>query len=250
MQHYTWLVAIFISTLVNMAFAQSTLPPTSRTVYKCNEKGKTVYSDAPCLGATKVDVEPTRGFNKDTGREIIGTDVRREQHRELMADAFKPLTGLTAEQCAKDYATGLIWEGKSLDPADMRFVGLTFTNFDSTTALQVEFEIAGRPSVYAAPTSGQVNAESNSIGYKNAVNASALCGFTDWRLPSRNELVALGLLSSKLSDFPEVSSRAYWTNESGFDRDSTGSVLRPPATAGNKEYRGNSFGIRLVRSSR
>ena len=98
MQHYTWLVAIFISTLVNMAFAQSTLPPTSRTVYKCNEKGKTVYSDAPCLGATKVDVEPTRGFNKDTGREIIGTDVRREQHRELMADAFKPLTGLTAEQ--------------------------------------------------------------------------------------------------------------------------------------------------------
>lgn len=161
-----------------------------------------------------------------------------------------PAGGNFGTQCAKDYATGLIWEGKSLDPADMRFVGLTFTNFDSTTALQVEFEIAGRPSVYAAPTSGQVNAESNSIGYKNAVNASALCGFTDWRLPSRNELVALGLLSSKLSDFPEVSSRAYWTNESGFDRDSTGSVLRPPATAGNKEYRGNSFGIRLVRSSR
>ena len=161
-----------------------------------------------------------------------------------------PAGGNYGTQCAKDYATGLIWEGKSLNPADMRFVGLTFTNFDSTTALQVEFEIAGRPSVYAAPTSGQVNAESNSIGYKNAVNASALCGFTDWRLPSRNELVALGLLSSKLSDFPEVSSRAYWTNESGFDRDSTGSVLRPPATAGNKEYRGNSFGIRLVRSSR
>ena len=163
---------------------------------------------------------------------------------------INPAGGNFGTQCAKDYATGLIWEGKSLDPADMRFVGLTFTNFDSTTALQVEFEIAGRPSVYAAPTSGQVNAESNSIGYKNAVNASALCGFTDWRLPSRNELVALGLLSSKLSDFPEVSSRAYWTNESGFDRDSTGSVLRPPATAGNKEYRGNSFGIRLVRSSR
>jgi len=161
-----------------------------------------------------------------------------------------PAGGNFGTQCAKDYATGLIWEGKSLDPADMRFVGLTFTNFDSTTALQVEFEIAGRPTVYAAPTSGQVNAESNSIGYKNAVNASALCGFTDWRLPSRNELVALGLLSSKLTDFPEVSSRAYWTKESGFDTDSTGSVVRPPAAAGNKEYRGNSFGIRLVRSSR
>ena len=98
MQHYTWLVAIFISTLVNMAIAQSTLPPTSRTVYKCNEKGKTVYSDAPCLGATKVDVEPTRGFNKDTGREIIGNDVRRETRSEMMAEAIKPLTGMNADQ--------------------------------------------------------------------------------------------------------------------------------------------------------
>ena len=98
MQHYTWLVAIFISTLVKMALAQSTLPPTSRTVYKCNEKGKTVYSDAPCLGATKVDVEPTRGFNKDTGREIIGNDVRREKRSEMMAEAIKPLTGMNADQ--------------------------------------------------------------------------------------------------------------------------------------------------------
>jgi hypothetical protein len=98
MQHITWLVAIFISMLVNMALAQSTLPPTSRTVYKCNEKGKTVYSDAPCLGATKVDVEPTRGFNKDTGREIIGNDVRREKRSEMMAEAIKPLTGMNADQ--------------------------------------------------------------------------------------------------------------------------------------------------------
>ena len=75
MQHITWLGAIFISTLVNMAFAQSTLPPTSRTVYKC-----------------------TRGFNKDTGREIIGNDVRREKRSEMMAEAIKPLTGMNADQ--------------------------------------------------------------------------------------------------------------------------------------------------------
>lgn len=98
MQHFTWLVAIFISALVNLAFAQSTLPPTSRTVYKCSEKGKTVYSDAPCLGATKVDVEPTRGFNKDTGREIVGADVQREHRREIWADALQPLTGMDRKQ--------------------------------------------------------------------------------------------------------------------------------------------------------
>ena len=205
----------------------TTVPEEDTTTTSTTGGGTSSTSTVPATEPTPA-AEPTTGYGYVTN----------------------PAGGNFGTQCAKDYATGLIWEGKSLDPADMRFVGLTFTNFDSTTALQVEFEIAGRPSVYAAPTSGQVNAESNSIGYKNAVNASALCGFTDWRLPSRNELVALGLLSSKLSDFPEVSSRAYWTNESGFDRDSTGSVLRPPATAGNKEYRGNSFGIRLVRSSR
>ena len=161
-----------------------------------------------------------------------------------------PAGGNYGTQCAKDYATGLIWEGKNPNPAHPQGIGRTYTNFDSTTALQVEFEIAGRPSVYAAPTTSQINAASNSIGYQNTINASALCGYTDWRLPTSNELVALGLLISKLRDFPEVSSGAYWTNESGFDRESTGSVVRPPADSGNKEYRGDSFGIRLVRPSR
>lgn len=60
--------------------------------------GKTVYSDAPCLGAVKVDVEPTRGLNKLSGRELVGADVRREQHRESFAQAIRPLTGLDAKQ--------------------------------------------------------------------------------------------------------------------------------------------------------
>ena len=74
------------------------LPPTSRTVFKCVEGGKTFYSDAPCLGAERLNVEPTRGLNKSTGREVVGSDVRREHTREAVADAIKPLTGMTAKQ--------------------------------------------------------------------------------------------------------------------------------------------------------
>lgn len=77
-----------------------TLPPTSRTVYKCEEGNKVRYSDAPCLGAKKVDVEPTRGLNKSTGRERTGNDVQREKHNELMADAMRPLLNETPEQRA------------------------------------------------------------------------------------------------------------------------------------------------------
>lgn len=75
-----------------------TLPQPSRTVYKCEEGGQVHYSDAPCLGAKKVDVEPTRGLNKSTGRELQGSDVRRERFREELAEAFKPATGLDAKQ--------------------------------------------------------------------------------------------------------------------------------------------------------
>jgi hypothetical protein len=74
------------------------LPPVSRTVYKCGSAGKYVYSDSPCLGAQKIDVEPTRGLSKDTGKDVIGADVRREVHREQMAEALRPLTGMNAKQ--------------------------------------------------------------------------------------------------------------------------------------------------------
>lgn len=74
------------------------LPPTSRAVFKCEAAGKTVYSDSPCLGAQKVDIEPTRGLNKTSGSELIGNDVRREQQREMLANAVRPITGMDAKQ--------------------------------------------------------------------------------------------------------------------------------------------------------
>ena len=80
-----------------MAFAQKLLPP-SRTVYKCNVAGKIVYSDSPCLGAEKIEIEPTRGLSNSSGHEQLGADVRRERQREDFAEAIKPLTGLNAKQ--------------------------------------------------------------------------------------------------------------------------------------------------------
>lgn len=163
-----------------------------------------------------------------------------------------PAGGNFGTQCAKDFATGLIWEGKNPDPSHPQSVGRAFTNFDSTTTLQILVEIPGRPTLYLAPSNADINATSNSIGYKNTINASALCGFTDWRLPTRNELIALGKLSDKLPDFPEVTSGAYWSsaNISEDGDDTIGVVVRPPDVAGNKAYRVDRYGVRLVRSSR
>lgn len=79
------------------SFAQN-LPPPSRTVFKCEAAGKVIYSDSPCPGAARIEIEPTRGLNKSSGRELVGTDVLREKNREAFAEAIRPITGMDARQ--------------------------------------------------------------------------------------------------------------------------------------------------------
>lgn len=95
--HHHVAIVLAATLFVGPALAQK-LPPPSRTIYKCQEAGKVSYSDAPCLGAEKIDIQPTRGLNKFTDKELIGNDVRHEKSRELMADALRPLTGMDAKQ--------------------------------------------------------------------------------------------------------------------------------------------------------
>ena len=93
-------------------------------------------------------------------------------------------------ECVKDNRTGLVWEGKPSNGT--RSGSNTYTNYDSTTSAQ---KIGG-----ATPTQTEIDAPSNSIGYRNSVNASALCGITDWRLPTKDEL--LGIVDK--SQYPTI----------------------------------------------
>ena len=70
----------------------------TRTVSKCTVDKAIVYSDAPCLGAQRLLIEPSRGLNKSTGKELSGTDVTREKQREILAEAIRPLTALDPRQ--------------------------------------------------------------------------------------------------------------------------------------------------------
>lgn len=160
-----------------------------------------------------------------------------------------PTGGNYGIQCAKDFATGLIWEGKNPNPAHPQGIGRTYTNYDNTAATQVRVSTPACPSCTRQPTASEISAATNTVGYRNAINSTALCGFNDWRLPTFDELAALGQISGKLAGFPETSSGTYWSSSAG-NRDDNGVVVRPPATDGNKESRGDVFGLRLVRSSR
>ena len=95
--HRTAAVLTALTVLTFAPQAQS-LPPPAKTVFKCEENGKVVYSDSPCLGAKTVDVEPPRGVSRLSGQERVGSAVQQERLREHIADAMRPLTGMNPKQ--------------------------------------------------------------------------------------------------------------------------------------------------------
>ena len=100
-KHFTELVCTVIAAVFSFDSVNAqtiALPKTSRIVYKCEIKGKISYTDEPCVDAQKIDVEPTRGLNSSTGKELTGKDVAREHQREALANAVKPITGLNPQQ--------------------------------------------------------------------------------------------------------------------------------------------------------
>lgn len=78
--------------------AQPGLPAPSRIVYKCHVGGTVSYSDEPCIGARRLDATPTRGVDHLSGSRRIGKDVANEMYVEGLADALRPVTGMSASQ--------------------------------------------------------------------------------------------------------------------------------------------------------
>lgn len=83
---------VLVVLLLFVANFSSASPP---TVYRCDSGGKVSYSDAPCVGGKVIDVTPTLGADKMTGRSIKGNDVQREEYRAVLDDAIRPLHGLS-----------------------------------------------------------------------------------------------------------------------------------------------------------
>ncbi len=129
------------------------------------------------------------------------------------ASHYSTVGSYAITECVKDNSTGLTWEGKTAD-GGLRDFAKKYTNFDSTTLAQYG------PNGHKPPTQAEIDAASNTIGYKNAVNATALCGYGDWRLPNNSELIRLELFGKPFGSasidsdwFPNTQNFYYWTSE-------------------------------------
>jgi hypothetical protein len=89
-----------------------------------------------------------------------------------------------ATECVKDMVTGRVWEGKTA--GGMRAGSNGYTYFDDVTQNQKQ---TGQN---RKPTLAEINANTNAIGYRDAVNASNLCGFSDWKIPTMAQLIPFG----------------------------------------------------------
>lgn len=118
-----------------------------------------------------------------------------------------------AHHCVFDQRTGLMWEVKQ-DAPGLHKPGQTYSWF--ATDRQANMSEPG-----ARDGGDCVNSRCDTEGFVLAVNEAGLCGFADWRMPTRNELMSLG--DRRLMDetglivdpawFPHVEAGEYWSSE-------------------------------------
>jgi pimeloyl-ACP methyl ester carboxylesterase len=144
----------------------------------CNSPAAIALSDSQD-GMSGRDAEPTVNNNADGTLGFSHTKIAN--NGSTLSAAALLGTGSENWACTKDNTTGLLWEVKT-SVGTLRDVSKTYTNFDDPAKAQR----GGR-----APTQQEIDSATNSIGYRNSVNAIGLCGFSDWRLPTLEELQSL-----------------------------------------------------------
>ena len=200
----------------------SKLPDTGITAAQCYA----AESDAlvSCTSAAAIALNP-----KQDG--MVGHDVTQSNYADgKLGFSYSTVGSYSKEECVKDNITGLTWEGKPT--TGLRAASNIYTNFGDNRT--------GDASAYVA-----------------AVNAAQLCGHSNWRLPTADELQ--GLVDYSVAHpgptidgtwFPNTPQSSYWT---GTGVAGAGGATVPWLVVFTNGYVGGFFGpgnhfyVRLVR---
>ena len=189
-----------------------------------------------CLVGNATSLSPTQDG-------MVGRDPSSINNADgRLGFSYSAVSGQALTNCVKDTISGLVWEVKTAD-GGLRDRNKTYTNYASST----------QNATYGTAT--------DATGYASAINALALCGYTDWRLPTRQELQELVDYSVITPSptivsawFPNTAANVldwrYWTSSAyvldALDAWKVGFSIGD-AIHGERAYDGH---VRLVRGSR
>jgi hypothetical protein len=175
---------VVASTTSSVSFSVTgELPDTGITSAQCYAAGNTLVS---CTSAAAIALN-----DKQDG--MIGRDVSNPDNSDgKLGFSYSTVGSYAITECVKDNITGLTWEGKPT--SGTRIATATYTNFGYNNA-------------------------SDASAYVTAVNSAAgLCGYSDWRLPTVDELQTLVDYSVAYPGptidstwFPNTQPYYYWT---------------------------------------
>jgi hypothetical protein len=167
---------------------------------------------------------------------------------DALGQVTTPGSGATPHPCTRDNVSGRVWEVKTAD-GGLRDQKWTYTWYDSVHSY------GGNPGTASGgicETTGHCDTEQ----YVADVNASALCGFTDWRMPSSLELqdiLHFGRMSPAIDPtyFPNTPSSSFWSGSPyAYDPAKAWAAWAVSFNFGNVGYgfRSSNGHVRLVRN--
>jgi len=140
-----------------------------------------------------------------------GPEIHDSKYAALGADGAQLETG-AAGPCVLDLFTGLVWEVKT-SAHGLHNRDNTYSWFSPDEDASGELDFRGKAD------GGQCEGSAcDTHSFVQAVNAAGLCGFTDWRMPTRDELGSISdprktsTPPSINSDyFPHTQAGEYWS---------------------------------------
>lgn len=141
-----------------------------------------------------------------------GPEIHDSKYVSMGSDGLELSPG-EAGPCVLDRFIGLIWEVKSDSPG-LHDRTNTYSWFDPTEDHDGELDFRGKPDGGACAGSG-----CDTSAFVQAANQTGLCGFNDWRIPTRDELGSISdprktqtPPSINTEYFPHTQAGEYWSS--------------------------------------
>lgn len=148
-----------------------------------NDTGVTICSDSTSRSQS-CPLADYPGQDGEHGRDVTALDnvdgIAGFSFTKLDANGDAVNTDVTEWSCVEDKVTGLIWEVKSND-GGLRDSDSTYSWYETNTSINGGHEGSEDGGVCSG-------SKCDTRDYVSTVNINGLCGASDWRLPTREEL--------------------------------------------------------------